>query len=122
MKKELIYIAAPYSHPNSEVREGRLRMVSYYAFTLHKKGIFAYSPLTHDINLAKFGMGDNFADWEEFDLLMLSKCDKLYVLKFPGWEDSVGVTAEIKKAKELKIPIEEINLDSGIFNTIKNKE
>lgn len=111
MKKELIYIAAPYSHPSPEVREERLRMVSYYAFTLHKKGIFAYSPLTHDVNLAKFGIEDGFSQWEEFDLLMLSKCDRLYVLKLPGWEESVGVTAEIKKAKELNIPIEEIDMN-----------
>jgi len=97
-------------------------MVSYYAFTLHKKGIFAYSPLTHDIHLSKFGIEEGFAHWEEFDLLMLSKCDKLYVLKLPGWDSSIGVTAEIKKAKELKIPIEKVNLDLESLNVIKNKE
>lgn len=39
---------------------------------------------------------------------MVSKCEKLIVIKLPGWETSTGVTAEIAHAKELGLLIEEI--------------
>ncbi|MBU1783170.1 DUF4406 domain-containing protein, partial [Patescibacteria group bacterium] len=39
-------------------------------------------------------------------------CYKLYVLKLDGWEESVGVQAEIKMAKELDLEIEYLNYEN----------
>ena len=42
-------------------------------------------------------------DFYNYSLTWLEVCDVLLVL--PGWEHSVGTKKEIKRAKELKIPI-----------------
>jgi dCTP diphosphatase len=42
---------------------------------------------------------------------MLSKCDRVIVLKLPGWENSKGVAAEIARAEELGLPIEWMEMD-----------
>lgn len=51
-----------------------------------------------------FPLGWDF--WEEYDRVMISKCDKLIVLMLEGFETSKGVNNEIKIAEELNIPVE----------------
>ncbi len=53
-------------------------------------------------------MGDLPKGWEfwaAYDLTFIKWCDKVYVYMQDGWEESVGVTAEIAIAKELNKPI-----------------
>lgn len=44
--------------------------------------------------------------WLEHDLAILARCDKMIVLQLDGWEDSVGLKAEIDFATGRNIPIE----------------
>jgi hypothetical protein len=63
-----------------------------------------FSPLTYSIPLSHSHKG--WENWRKFDLEMLSRCDRVIVLKLPGWESSRGVAEEIARAKELGLPIE----------------
>lgn len=46
----------------------------------------------------------HWAFWRRYDRAMLERCDELVVLQLDGWEESIGVKAEIAIAKELNLP------------------
>ncbi|MCH9626553.1 MAG: RNA pyrophosphohydrolase [Chlamydiales bacterium] len=105
--KEYSYLACPYAHPDENVRRMRIEAATEMARTLFQKGIPVFSPLTHNAPLASMGIGNGWEGrWEGFDLGMLGRAQKLYVLTLPGWEQSRGVQAEVDHAKKLSIPIE----------------
>jgi len=43
--------------------------------------------------------------WQRHDLAFLAFCDEMVVLKLPGWEESIGVRAEIAAARTLGKPV-----------------
>ena len=102
----IAYLAAPHTHPDPKIKELRHELVNRTAYRLISQGIMVYSPLTHNIPLDALGIHGDWLTWKDFDLEMLSRCDRLIVLKLPGWEVSKGVAAEIAHAKELGLPIE----------------
>ncbi len=111
--KEYAYLACPYAHPDEEVKQRRIQTATEMAFTLFQRGIPVFSPLTHNAPLANRGIGNGWeGKWEGFDLGMLGRAQKLYVLTLPGWEQSRGVQAEIDHAKKLSIPIEYLAVES----------
>jgi hypothetical protein len=48
---------------------------------------------------------NNFTFWQNYCLNLLAVCDKIHVLMLKGWEESVGVQAEIAEAQRLEISI-----------------
>lgn len=107
MKKPLVYLAVPYSHPEPAVREARFAAVNKVAADLMRQGLHVFSPISHTHPIAMAGelpLGWDF--WEAFDRAYLSHCHKIIVLKLEGWDQSKGVTAELKIAKELGLEIE----------------
>ncbi|MFI5342634.1 MAG: DUF1937 family protein [Chlamydiales bacterium] len=100
------YLSCPYFDPDSLVKEMRHTIVNRVAFELMSKGIMVYSPLTHNLPIDRLGIHGNWVTWKDFDHAMLSRCNRLIVLKLPGWEISKGVAAEIACAEKLEIPIE----------------
>lgn len=50
-------------------------------------------------------VGPTYEDWKTRCRLLLGRCDAVLVLKFKGWEKSVGVSDEIAMAKELKLKV-----------------
>lgn len=104
----MIYLATPYSHSDVSVRNRRFRAVNRVAARLIAKGEMVFSPISHShpICLAVGGLPGDFAYWSEFDRLMLSVCDKLIVYCQPGWDESVGVEAEMRIAESLGLEIE----------------
>ena len=71
-----------------------------------KQGYCVISPITHSHTIAELqDMPKDWEFWQNQDLTLLSKCDILYVALLDGWKDSVGVTAEIKYAKENNIEV-----------------
>ncbi len=99
------YLACPYSDPDPRVKELRHMLATQVAFELMQKGQVVYSPLTHNIPISRLGVY-GWVNWKDFDLTMLAKCDRLIVIKIPGWDESKGVLEEIAYAKERGIPIE----------------
>lgn len=108
MKKTLAYLACPYSHPDSAVRKRRLFAANWMASRLLAEGVYVYSPLTHNLPLDQQGTLTGWKNWQTFDLLMVSRCDKVIVMKMDGWQSSEGVLAECRHAQSLGLPIEEI--------------
>lgn len=115
---ELSYLACPYQHNDPHVMEARREMATHTAFRFIRQGILVYSPLTHDIPINQCGIFGDWQTWKTHNHEMLSRCDKIIVLKLPGWENSKGVQGELTKARQLELPIQEIEPDLNLFNEI----
>lgn len=105
VRPQLFYIASPRTHPVREVIDDRVAQVHEYTHYLLLQGIHAFSPIVHNHTFSNAGYLTKWDDWKDFDSQMLARCDALVVLCLDGWEGSVGVSAEIKLADELGIPI-----------------
>jgi len=106
----MIYLASPYSHPLSSVREDRFKRVSIVAARLLKEGKIVYSPIAHTHPIAVYGeLPNGWEFWEKIDRAFMQRCDSLVVVKMPGWEISRGVLAEIRMAHELGLMVEYID-------------
>ncbi len=108
----LIYLASPLSNPERKVREERYNLAIEATGLLLKMGVFVYSPIAHNYVIAnRHELPNEFSFWQEFDSLMISRCDVLAVLMLPGWRESVGVIYEINLALELGKTVKYIKLD-----------
>jgi len=85
----------------------RFQLATRYAAKLFAAGEIVYSPITmgHPIN-EELDEPGTWEQWERFDRAYLSLSHRMVVLCLPGWEESMGVQAEIRIARELGIPID----------------
>ena len=91
-----IYIASPYTHPDPRIRQDRYLQASYYVVQLLSQRKFPYSPIVANHHLAmEFGLKHKAVDWMAYNFAMLSSAKELHVLALDGWNESLGVTAEI---------------------------
>ena len=117
--RPLTYLAAPFSDPNPEIRLARFRAANRAAGLLMKRGDVVYSPISHDFPIVEeCGLPLGFADvswvfWHASDRSYLSLSRLLVVLCIEGWEEGVGVQAEIAIARELGVAIEYMWFDGG---------
>lgn len=111
LTKPLVYLACPYSHPDAVVREIRFKQASIASGKILGKGEIIFSPITHFHPIAEqYKLPTDWPFWEKVCRTYLSVCHKVYVLMIPGWEESVGVTEELKIAKELGLDVEFITI------------
>jgi nucleoside 2-deoxyribosyltransferase len=101
----MIYLASPYSHLDPAVREQRFRAACQAAVALLHAGRVVFSPIAHSHPLAQHGLPGNWQFWERYDRAFLERCDEVVVLMLDGWEESVGVQAEIRTAREFGKPV-----------------
>jgi hypothetical protein len=102
MNEEVVYLAAPFSHPDENVLEQRFESINRAAHYLFNKGVAVISPISQCWPIAKqCGMRTDFEWWSWYNGIIISRCNKLIVLKLDGWLESIGVQGEIKIAKEL---------------------
>jgi hypothetical protein len=102
----LIYLASPYSDPDPLVRQQRFDAVCKVAARFMREGHFVFSPIAHTHPIAKAGelpLGYDY--WHRYDERMFLACDALWVLMLPGWEESMGVRAEIEAAHSLGVSV-----------------
>ncbi len=105
-QRTLVYLAAPYSHPDPEVRLSRLEGINQAASFLMRQGLHIYSPISHSHPIALAGgLPTGWDFWEGYDTAVLSVCRAFAVLKLPGWEFSTGVAGETKIATRLQLPM-----------------
>lgn len=106
MNVPLIYLASPYgSSKSTELRQERYEAALAAETEIRRGGLHVYSPIVHCHPGAARGLyPSNWEYWQAFDELMLSRCDMLYVLTLDGWQESIGVQAEIRLAKQLNKP------------------
>lgn len=105
MKKSLVYLACPYSHPDPEVREARFRAANQAAAVLAAAGVHVFSPITHTHPILLAGdLPCGWEYWEAYDRAVLDACRALVVLQAEGWDQSTGVRAEVTIAEQLGLP------------------
>ena len=117
-KECLVYLAGPYTHPNKGMLEYRFAQLTLASALLVKDyGLSNISPITQSHLQAKSeDLPTTWAFWKEVDLVMLRKCDMVFVLLEDGWKESVGVQAEVAFAEEHDIPVAYVKLvDNKLF-------
>jgi hypothetical protein len=106
----IIYLAGPYSNDapanpleeaSAEKRLARFDAVTEVARHLIEQSEIVYSPLTMTHPIAVRMEHDPGSDfWVSFDEAFMAHCNRLIVLKLPGWDASSGVSREIEFFRE----------------------
>ena len=105
MNNDVIYVANPYTGTPQE-RNQRHREVRSYTAHLIELGETAISPIVHCHTLSELhNLPKDFAFWQNYCLNLLAVCGSMHVLMLDGWEESVGVQAEIERAMEMEMDI-----------------
>lgn len=103
----MIYLACPYSHLDSNVREYRFMKANQMAALLMRDGHIVYSPISHTHPIAMEGdLPLDWSYWQSVDEFYIRLCERVIVLMLTGWESSKGVQAEIEIARALDKPVE----------------
>lgn len=108
-RRELIYLACPYTHPDAKVRLYRFQQATRAAAALIRQGHIVFSPITmtHPIDLEMAGaestLGSEF--WVRFDETFMDRCDVFALLPLAGWQDSSGVGREIAYFEAMGKPL-----------------
>lgn len=102
----MIYLASPYTHPDPHVREQRYYTVCYAAAKLINEGHNIYSPIAHTHGICEQmrlrGIDEHkFEFWSKMDKEMIRLCDRFWVLRMEGWEQSEGIKAELAYAMSI---------------------
>lgn len=111
---EHIYLATPYTDPDPAIRRARFEAVTLAAGELIKRRHIVFSPITmgHPISEACADIPGDFGYWGRSCLSYLEGwATRLVVLTLDGWEESLGVTAEIAAARERGLPVEYLSPD-----------
>ena len=107
-----IYLASPYTHPDSLIMQARFRLAESATLILMKKGYLVFSPIVYSHPLAKKGkLPRDYTYWRVFNESWIDWADQLVVLELDHWKESVGVRAEIEYAVEARMNITSIEFD-----------
>ena len=110
----MIYLACPYSHLDSNVREYRFMKANQAAANLMRDGHIVYSPISHTHPIAMEGdLPLDWSYWQSVDEFYIRLCEKVVVLELNGWQKSKGVQAEIEIARALDKPVEFIKPEAA---------
>jgi hypothetical protein len=108
--RQLTYLAVPYSHPDPAIRLARFKAANIAAGALMQQGEIVFSPISHTHPIAEeCELPKGWEFWQAFDRAYLAQSRRLVVLCIDGWQESVGVSAEILIAKEMGLPVEFIS-------------
>lgn len=105
---KLIYLASPYTVGNAgpDLREKRFFAACEATAKLMSEGHVVFSPIVHSHPLSNIcQLPKTWEFWEKQDREFISRCDEVHVLMLPGWDKSVGITAECRIAAELNKPV-----------------
>lgn len=106
----MIYLASPYSHPDPLIMKTRFLLAEQATAELLMSGEIVFSPIVHCHEMAmRYNMPTDFNFWSKYCCSMLRKADILYILAIPGWDTSIGVSAEHRLAKEMFMPVFFVN-------------
>jgi len=111
MKDELYYLASPYSHKESGIRDYRYRKTLIICDIISQRyNIAILSPIVYGHQFAKFlNYPTDASYWMEFNLILMNRSDYLIVLQLDGWEHSIGIAHEIAQFKGMDKRIGYIN-------------
>ena len=103
------FVSMPYSTTDEAVKRARVIMAKQFCNRIANEGYSPLCPVLVAESMTeynpKFGEDFSYDDWLNFSLTYLKGCDLMYILRLTGWEESVGVKAEIELANQLGIEI-----------------
>ena len=105
MNSYIYYLASPYSHKDWKIKKQRAEAVTKAAVDLLHQGVYCFAPIAYNEPWEKFDLPGDWQFWEKFDKAFIDKMDGVIVLQLDGWEQSVGVAAEIQYAKSVNKPV-----------------
>lgn len=99
------YLCTPYSKFPGGLEEA-YKMAAEMLMFLERSGHFVFCPIVHSHTAAKYAPDLWSHDfWLPVDFKFVKISRGLIVDKMLGWEDSYGITEEIKYANMLELPI-----------------
>lgn len=103
-----IYLASPYTSPDSRLREARYVAACSAAALVMEKGDLVFSPIAHSHSLVQYReLPVDFDFWQNWCLSFLRNwATHFCILDMPGWRESKGVAAEKLVAEELGLPVQ----------------
>lgn len=100
----MIYLMSPYSHEEEVIREGRYLAAEIACVAFWRQGIPVYCPIVHWHNTAKrHQLPWNAEAWKAQNMGVLVRCTRAGILTLNGWQDSVGLRAEVAEVRKLHI-------------------
>ena len=109
----MIYLAAPYTHPDKTVTNKRMETFAIVDAGLISAGEHTVSPLSKHFNTQYAKMNTTWEFWQVYAEELMEACDELCVITMDGWEESPGCRAEIAMARAHKMKIR--YLDPTLF-------
>ncbi len=112
----MIYLASPYTKHTKDTRHLYFEMLCDITAQMFNMGKYVFTPIVYAHPVAsRHNLPPEWDYWKEYDEKFISICSDLWVIMFPGWEDSTGVQAEVKIAQELGLPIRYVELSEFGF-------
>ncbi len=112
MSNDMIYLAGPYSSPDSEVRSARAAQLTRIAAeVMAYNGAPVFSPITHGHEIAAQlasinpALAELHAFWLDQCIAILRHAGQLWIAPLEGWRTSKGIAEEVKVARMLNLPI-----------------
>lgn len=104
--RPLIFMACPYTSILPAEIEARVRAFAVKAAEIEsKREVHVVSPVLNHLLLQHAKLPSDWEYWRSYSLTLLTRCDGLYVLRLPGWQESAGVRGEIAAAMAHNIPV-----------------
>lgn len=106
-----IYLASPYSHESRAVRKLRYNAVCKKAAELKMASLIVYSPIAHWAPIEDMfpEVGRSHAEHRDTNECLIRCAERVMVLMLEGWQQSIGVEAEVVYAQRIGKPIEYID-------------
>jgi hypothetical protein len=118
----MIYLACPYSHEKSSIRQIRFEQATKAAAAIMLKEEVVYSPITHGHAIAEIVRplldGFSHAQWMAQCMPFLEASNRCYVLNLYGFQASKGVQIEVEWALKNRVPVSLINVFGDIIEQI----
>ena len=116
----LCYLGTPYSRYPGGIYTAHFQACKIAARLL-RAGINVYCPIAETHSIAMVGHIDplDHSIWMPRDRLFMERCDALIVAHMEGWQESIGVTEEIKYFADAGLPI--YDLDPNEFVLTKRE-
>lgn len=103
----MIYLASPYTDPDPRLMEWRYIQACKASAQLLRDCEIVYCPIAHSHGIALHGCLDHdWAQFEDMDSYFLALCKRMIILTLPGYDESIGIKAEIAVVRALGKPIE----------------
>ena len=111
----MIYLASPYSHPDPAVEWQRYDAACKATAHFINRGFPVVSPIAHSHVLhVTYGCGGDWETWQQLDRALIAASDAVWVLKLDGWQESVGIKAEVEFAAGLCIPVTYVEMPDEV--------